>query len=112
MNLLDLPSEIVELCTKSLSVKDFGNWRLVFKTNWRNAHIYNNAYRKINTLEKKKRKRCLVCCHDCLTELLWENNNTREWIPWCALHTNPSILCNVEAYCIGSLDVNGNSLIY
>ena len=109
--LLDLPDELVLVIESRLQRKDIVNWYnaqnkiLTYKT------MIPHILQELSQWKIQKRKKCAQCNHDAITCIVWSANYKRDWIPWCCVHSNPFILNEIDVYCIGSLDVNGISLL-
>ena len=67
--------------------------------------------KKLSNWNVKKRKYCAQCRHDAISCVEWKNRLKRDWIPWCTIHVNPCILNDIEFYCIGSIDIQGQQII-
>ena len=74
--------------------------------------MFNSFKNKIECHSFKKKSRCAQCTAQCLTEIVYEDNQRIEWIPYCAIHIDQYLLHHVSVYCVGGLDIHGNSLIY
>lgn len=105
MSLSDLPKEIIEIIENFvedssiysfLSVNKY--MRLQKKTT---SIVFRIALRNLNEHIPKQMKKCIICNHDCLTQIHWQDGNKRCWIPWCIIHTDALILKNIDIYCMG-----------
>ena len=97
-----------------MDLKTFCNWRLVKKnTDWNMKLVLNTSITFLQTKVSIPKKRCsfLNCNHACLTQLNWTDNTERDFVPWCALHIDQHILTDIDMYCVGGLDINGNALL-
>lgn len=113
MYLMNLADDLLHKIESYVDDEDLGNWRLVFRFAWQARHVKRIALTQLSKrIPAKKRQLCVMCCHHAITEIEWTGGFKREYIPWCPLHADPSILNDVEIYCLGGLDVNGRFLLY
>jgi len=94
-----------------MNIQTFCNWRFIKKTKWNMKILIKHSTSSLQSRTRIKKERCAFfnCNHSCLTQLKWTDNTEREFVPWCAAHIDNYILTNIEIYCIGGLDIHGNS---
>ena len=102
---MELCEDIIECIEKHMDLKTFCNWRLVYRRKWNLNILRTDAKIKLQMFEPKQKIKCSVCDCDnqCLTQLVWIDDLDRNFVPWCALHIDKSILLNIDMYCVGVL---------
>lgn len=104
-----LCEDLIDCIEGYMDIKTFCNWRLVYRRKWNSTIIKNYARMKLQAAPIEKNK-CAVsnCNNQCLTQLYWNDDLCRDFVPWCALHIDKFILLNIDMYCVGDLSVESN----
>lgn len=100
-----LPNDILLYIFEMLDFSSAVAFQNVF--NKLKASYFSHIRKRLAQHTFIKRNQCVHCKVPCISELQWNDNTKRDWIPWCVLHTDSVILQNVDLYCIGSFGVEG-----
>lgn len=106
-----LPDDVLIFIFSLLDIKDIMQLRSILKINGGNKIIINKLIIKIDKHKIRYRQLCVKCQHHCLTEMTYDDGFVRKWIPYCVIHCPPLLMNNIQLYCTGGIDIEGNPLI-
>ena len=106
-----LPIDILELIAENLSNHDYSIFRYIIRLPWKKRHVFQSSIKMIQDHKIIRRQSCANCTHQCITEIMWIDGYKRDWIPFCPIHVNQNVLIDIDAYCIGGIDINGRPLL-
>lgn len=106
-----IPHDIILHIFTFIRCVDIGAFCSAMNMKVQREWVFYSITQQIKHHAFKKRSICAQCNSQCITEIVYEDNQTIKWLPYCAIHVDQFMLHDVSIFCIGGLDANGNPLL-